>query len=420
MIEPTGLCSPEDAMTPQGHAPNGFPSAHSEAFFRFMDKRIDCDDGRQPKSRNSIETLRPGVHRIRWECRREPETRKRIRRMRTVHGTRKQAQRRLREELSKVAKGLAPPDVRRTFGSWLKEHDRHWCNAISRRTRHGYRAVVQTYVPETLLGRSLEELSVSDLQTLFNDMTARGLSAKTVRGLRAVLRRALNRAMKLGLIDRNPATLVDLPKMARREIRTLTPEEVRRFLAAASGDRLEALWYVLVTVGLRPSEAYGLKWGDLDGDRLSVRRALVRVPGEPWSLEETKNRRARVVALPAMTVRALGEHQTRQKRERLQAGGPYTDHGLIFATTMGTPLDLNNVRKQFNRLLDAAALPRIRLYDLRHTAATLRLVNGEHPKLVQEMLGHASITLTMDTYSHVLPGMQEDSAARLDALLGEA
>ena len=99
---------------------------------------------------------------------------------------------------------------------------------------------------------------------------------------------------------------------------------------------------------------------------------------------------------------------------------PYTDHGLIFATTTGTPLDHNNVRKQFNRLLDAAGLPRIRLYDLRHTAATLRLVNGEHPKLVQEMLGHASITLTMDTYSHVLPGMQADSAARLNALLGEA
>ena len=138
-------------------------------------------------------------------------------------------------------------------------------------------------------------------------------------------------------------------------------------------------------------------------------------------MEETKNRRARVVALPEMTIRALGEHETRQKRERLQFGDSREDHGLIFATSTGGPLDTDNLRRQhFHPLLEVANLPRIRLYDLRHTAATLRLVNGEHPKLVQELLGHASITLTMDTYSHVLPGLQEESAARLDALLGEA
>ena len=119
-----------------------------------------------------------------------------------------------------------------------------------------------------------------------------------------------------------------------------------------------------------------------------------------------------------MTIRALEEHRTRQKRERLQFGEAYFDQGFVFSTSSGLPLDATNIsKKHFKRLLKAADLPAIRLYDLRHTAATLRLVNGEHPKVVQEMLGHASITLTMDTYSHVLPGMQEESAARVDALL---
>ena len=161
-----------------------------------------------------------------------------------------------------------------------------------------------------------------------------------------------------------------------------------------------------------------MKWEDWDGNQLRVRRALVRVPGRGWSLRDTKTRRSRVVALPEMTIRALEEHRTRQKRERLQLGEAYVDRGLIFARNTGEPLEANNLKKRyFKPILEAAGLPDMRLYDLRHTAATLRLVNGEHPKVVQEMLGHASITLTLDTYSHVLPGMQEESAALLNALL---
>ena len=278
--------------------------------------------------------------------------------------------------------------------------------------------MIKTYVPKHLLRRKLQDLSPSDLQELFNDMSQRGLSPTTVRGLRAVLRRALNRAMKLELIERNVATLVDLPKPVRIETRVLAPQEVRRFLEAAESDRFKALWYVLVTTGLRPGEALGLKWEDWDGNKLRVRRALVRVPGQGWSLRDTKTRRSRVVALPEMTIRALEDHRTRQKRERLQLGSSYVDRGIVFARHTGEPLEANNLKKRyFKPLLEAAGLPDMRLYDLRHTAATLRLVNGEHPQIVQEMLGHASIKLTIDTYSHVLPGMQEESAARLNELL---
>ena len=128
---------------------------------------------------------------------------------------------------------------------------------------------------------------------------------------------------------------MDLPKPARTEIRVLSPEEVRRFLDAAESDRWHALWVLLVTTGLRPGEALGLKWGDWDGNKLRVRRALVRISGQGWSLEETKTRRSRVVALPEMTILALEEHRTRQKRERLQVGSSYVDRELIFARSTG-------------------------------------------------------------------------------------
>lgn len=415
MTDPAGFPSPEWLDIPQPLAPKGYPSAHSQVSFRSMEERISCVQP-QPKSHGGIETIGPGKHRVRWECRRKSGTR--VRRTRIFCGTRKEAQRWRAKQIAKAQQGIAPPNGKLTLGKWLEEHFAKWCQGISRRTLRDYRYAVDRYVPSHLLRRRLDKLSPSDLQTLFTDMSALGLSPRTVHGLRAVLRRALNRAMKLGLIDRNPATLVDLPKLRRKEIRVLSPEESRGFLAAADEDRLCALWYVLLTVGLRPSEAFGLKWEDLDGDRLRVRRALVRIAGEPWTLEEPKNRKARVVVLPDMAVRALSEHRTRQKRERLQAGDGWQDHSLIFTTTTGTPLDIDSVRRRFNRLLDAAVLPRIRLYDLRHTAATLRLVNGEHPKLVQQLLGHASVTLTLDTYSHVLPAMEEGAAARLDALLG--
>ncbi len=407
--------------TPQLVPQRVSPTVDLRVLFGYMDTLNAIPNGTTPsphRHRGHISLIRKAVWLIRWEERRCPKTNKRIRRTKRVYGSKKDAERALTAELKRIDAGQPARQARLTFGDWLEEHDENWCNGLSARTVHGYRAVIKTYVPKHLLRRRLQELSPSDLQELFNDMTKRGLSPTTVRGLRAVLRRALNRAMKLGLVERNVATLVDLPKPVRIEIRVLSPEEVRRFLEAAELDRFKALWYVLVTTGLRPGEALGLKWGDWDGNKLRVRRALVRVPGQGWSLEDTKTRRSRVVALPEMTIRALEEHRTRQKRERLQVGEAYVDRGLVFARNTGEPLEANNLKKRyFKPILEAAGLPDMRLYDLRHTAATLRLVNGEHPKVVQEMLGHASITLTLDTYSHVLPGMQEESAARLNALL---
>lgn len=418
MVDPAGVPVAKDSKGPQPGTPQGFPSSHFPISFpRMSAKRISCGTTSTGR-RGHVKLKRKGVWCIRWEERRNATTRKRIRRKMTIHGTKKDAERALTAELKRIDAGRTARVMRYTLGSWLKEHFDKWCTRVSARTLHDYQWAIRRYVPAHLLRCSLEAVSISDLQELFNEMSKRGLSPTTVSALRAVLRRALNRAMKLGLIDRNVATLVELPKMVRKEMRALSPDEVRALLKTAESDRWHGLWVLLVTTGLRPGEAFGLKWEDWDGNKLSVRRALVRVPGRGWSLAETKTRRSRVIALPEMTIRALQKHRDQQKRERLRLGSPNLDRGLMFARGTGEPLDSHNlVKRHFKPLLAVAGLPLIRLYDLRHTAATLRLANGEHPKVVQEMLGHASIALTMDTYSHVLPGMQEESAARLDALL---
>ncbi len=176
---------------------------------------------------------------------------------------------------------------------------------------------------------------------------------------------------------------------------------------------------VLLTTGLRPGEALGLRWEDWEGDRLRVQRSLTRTAKGGWMLAEPKTSRSRrSVTLPSSTSEALGAHRVNQARERLQRGMGYQDDGLVFCTAQGTPLDLPGVtRRHFHPILKAAGLERIRVYDLRHTCATLLLAAGEHPKIVSERLGHASVTLTLDTYSHVLPDMQESAAKKLEGLL---
>lgn len=245
------------------------------------------------------------------------------------------------------------------------------------------------------------------------------LSARTVRYAHAVLHTALEQAVRWRLLAHNPAKVVDLPRQVRREMQALTPAEASRFLDAAKADRWHALWVLLVTTGLRPGEALGLKWSDLDGGTIQVQRVVVERTGKGWALEEPKTSRSRrTVSLPASTVRALHSHRAKQAEAKLAAGPEHVDRGLIFATSTGAPERQSNLfRRHFKPLLKAAGLPNVRMYDLRHTAATLLLAAGENPKIVSERLGHSTITLTMDTYSHVLPEMRQQTAERLEGML---
>lgn len=254
-------------------------------------------------------------------------------------------------------------------------------------------------------------------------MLERGLSARVVRYTHAVLSSALKQAVRWNILYRNPAECVQLPKLARKEMKALTTEECGRFLAVLNEDRHHALFALALSTGMRPEEYLGLQWIDVDLGKstLIVRRALVwRTKGGGWYFTEPKTSRSRrTIPLPISMVVALTEHKRRQSQERLRLGSEWQDNGLVFTTFLGTPLNISNLTaKHFKPALKRAGLPKtIRLYDLRHTCATLLLSAGENPKVVSERLGHAGITLTLDVYSHVLPNMQKAATDKLESIL---
>ncbi len=197
------------------------------------------------------------------------------------------------------------------------------------------------------------------------------------------------------------------------------PDEARAFLGAARGDDLEALYRLALSTGLRQGELLGLKWEDLniDGAELRVNHALQRFGGALHLVPPKTVRSRRSVPIPALAVETLRTHRARQRDARLLAGARWHETGLVFATKWGTPIEPTNATRSFKRLLARAGLRQIRFHDLRHSCATLLLVQGVSPRVVMEILGHSQISLTMNTYSHVIPALQREAAARLDALL---
>lgn len=266
----------------------------------------------------------------------------------------------------------------------------------------------------------LAKLTPDQVQAMLNARSAAGLSPQTVRNLHAVLRRALNQAHRWGLVPRNVATLVDLPRSVCYEAPAITPEQARAILGAVEGDRMEALVTLTLATGLRQGEALALRWSDVDLDAgsLTVRRALSRVGGEVRFDEPKTARSRRMVAIPASVVGVLRTHRKQQAQDQLWAGSRWQEHGLLFTSSIGTPMTGGDVTKRFQALLKAADQPRLRFHDLRHGCASLLLAQGVHPRVVMEQLGHSTITLTMNVYSHVIPALQRDAAERMDAMLG--
>lgn len=212
---------------------------------------------------------------------------------------------------------------------------------------------------------------------------------------------------------------MDGPRVAHYEISPFTPEEARIFLAAMKGDRLKALYSVALTMGLRQGEALGLRWTEVDLEMgyLRVSKQLQRFDGKTLLVEPKTTRSRRTLALPASITRSLKEHRHRQLEERSAAGDKWIDSGLVFTTTFGKPIDATKISKDFHRHLDRAGLTQRRFHDLRHSCATLLLVQGVSPRVVMEVLGHSQISLTMNTYTHVIPELRRQAANRMDELL---
>jgi len=285
-------------------------------------------------------------------------------------------------------------------------------------THRAYALCMRRLLP--LIGHlRLAGLTPQAVQAAYAALLTKGLSRRSVEQTHTVLHRALRQAALWGPMLRNPTEAVTVPRPARREMHTLTEGEVGRLFRASEGHRLHALWVLLATTGLRLGEALGLLWSDIDvaSGRLVVNRALQRQPGVGYVFVEPKTARSRrTVYLAAGTVTALMEHRRRQVEDQLAAGPDWTNTGLVFASPVGRPVDGTWTTKWFHRALNQAELPRIRIHDLRHTAATHLLNRGVHPKVVQELLGHSTISLTLDTYSHVAPALHAEVATHMQSM----
>ena len=326
--------------------------------------------------------------------------------------------------LANRAEGLVFEAGITTLGEYLDQWLQDVQDTVRRSTFERYGELVELHVTPALGRIKLKSLTPAHARWFYRERLNSGLAPATVHKIHAVLHKALKAAVSDGLIPRNAAAGVKLPRIANEEINPLTAEEARRLLETTKGtsDRLEALYVLALNTGMRQGELLALRWDDLNLERgiLRVRRTLTRqnrsfVLGEP----KTKNSR-RTIRLTAAAVDTLRAHLARQLVEMERVGSLYQPGGLVFATETGTIINPSNLRnRSFKPLLRQAGLPSIRFHDLRHTCATLLLGKDVNLKIVSEMLGHSSISITLDIYSHLLPDMQEKAAKALEETLGQ-
>lgn len=340
----------------------------------------------------------------------------------SVYGkTRTEVRQALKELRAKAEQGVDVSAAGQTLGAFLE----HWLADVVRprlapKTYKTYRDILRVHVIPTLGATRLDKLTAQQVTTLLREKGEEGLSSTTVNHIRAVLRDALNRAVKWNLIVRNPVLLTDAVRQERKRVVPLTPETAKAALIAARGHRMEALFTVALFLGLRQGEILGLRWVDVDleAGTLKVEQALQRVEGGLIFKAPKTEKSRRRLTLPGTAVTALRAHRDRQAFERQVAGDYWQDSGLVFTTTLGTPLDPRNVLRIWQKLLADAGLPRHTFHATRHTAVSLLIEQGVPLKVIQEILGHAVLSTTADVYGHLYPQAFDDAAAAMERALG--
>lgn len=341
--------------------------------------------------------------------------------------TKREAEAALADILGEVKRGEYVEPSKLSMRGFLTD----WLAGMKARVRpttwHSYQLAVERYIIPHIGSTRIQALAAPQLNRLYADLQEHGgkggrpVSSTTARFTHGVLRRALEDAVKQKLVPRNVTTDAAAPSKRAVEMKTWAPEELRHFLDRAKGHRLYPALLLAATTGMRRGEVCGLRWRDLDLDSasLSVTQTIVLVNGKPdYSAPKTKKGK-RSIALDQMTVAALRSHRARQLEERIVFEGTWPDHDLVFTQEDGLAIVPDHLSYLFEEISKAAELPRIRFHDLRHTHATMALRANIHPKVVSERLGHASISITLDTYSHAIPAMQEDAAETVAAMLSD-
>lgn len=354
----------------------------------------------------------------RWEVRLRTDASQGAGSRQSVYGSsRADVVRKLRTLQEAVERGGELSDARTTVEGFLER----WLEEVIKPTREhatwrGYATNVRRHIVPCIGRVPLTKLQPVDVQRMINGLRAAGLAPRTIQYAHATLRAGLGVALRWGLVPRNVATLVEPVGVPRRQVVPFRPDEARQLLDASESHRLGAFFTVAMAIGLRPSEALALTWNDVDLQErvIRVRSALERVDGV-YRFKEPKSRTSRrTIPLPAVCIDRLIAHRQRQCQEQLANGRDWSYPDLIFTTAAGAPLNRTEVSRQFTRLLRDLGIPHRRLYDCRHTAASILLAQGVAPRVVMEILGHSSYALTMDTYTHVLPVLLRDAAEAMD------
>jgi integrase len=358
----------------------------------------------------------------------------------SVYGeTRKEVQDELTRLLRAQQLGLPVESGRLTIGEWLDQ----WLKtqeppALKPKAYTAYESQIRMHLKPAFGNRPLVKLQPQEVREFMKRKADEGRSAKSIRHYRATLRAALNVAMRDGHVARNVAALAKPPRLEKRPLHVFSRGEARLFLDTIKGHRLEAVFSVALSLGMREGEILGLRWQDVDLTKgtLKICYSLQRVKrpraekGKLELIEPKTERSRREIALPQVTISALYAHRARQGEERRTAGSRWRDSGMVFTTGIGTMLDQRNLLRSFYAVIDTRdpkdpepdpkkkrrMFPKLRFHDLRHSAATLLLAQGVHPRYIMELLGHSCISLTMNTYGHVLDEMRKETARQMDAV----
>ena len=377
---------------------------------------------------------------LKFDVARDPLTGRRVTKFKTFRGTRRKAEEELTRLLSQRDQGTFLEPTKQTVAQFLL----HWLEAdvdrrLAARTAARHREIVQRNINPRLGHFPVRSLTPAHIEAFEADLQREGwvrrravrkanadgqlpklgLSAQTVLHVHRTLSQALNHAVRIGVLYRNPAQQVRPPRPPRREIKILTKEEIGGLLQAAHGSELQLPILLSLTTGVRRGELLGLRWSDIDLDsgRLTVNQALERVKGSTAFKPPKTATSRRTITLPVACVNALKEHRARQAEQRLALGLGRDPRALVLAQPDGGPLGPDGLSKAFKRLVERIRVTPITFHGLRHTHISHLLMEGVHVKVVSERAGHANVSITLSVYAACIPNMQADAALRVDAWL---
>ncbi|MFD0048902.1 tyrosine-type recombinase/integrase [Actinomycetes bacterium NPDC127524] len=348
----------------------------------------------------------------------DPMTGKRKRKKQRGFKTKREAEKALALIESEVIRGTYFEPSNITLEDHLTEWFKIKRNMINIQTAEVYKGYIKNRIVPILGNTQLSKLTPVLLQSYINDLVEDGLASGTIKKLNNILKSALDHAVNMELLPSNPIVKVQLPKITKKEMKVWQIEEMNQFLQVAIKHRFYPAFHLALTTGMRRGEILGLRWKDVDLEKgiLYVHQTLSG-DGKYFLNGAKTEAGVRSIKLANESILMLKKQKRLLAKEKFACGRAYSDYDLVVCTSIGTPVNPNNLKKTYHKLIKEAAVPLIRFHDLRHTHATLLLSQGVHAKVISERLGHSNIKTTMDIYSHILPNMQEDAANKIDILL---